>query len=100
MKSVIFVLIPQLLHVIMHAKILVEVHVMESMLFIIIIIIIILDELSNYGNRQWGTTDYTNYMGYGMDPQPCGNHFTDQQKMRMHCWICDALSSMVMSGCD
>merc|ERR1712137_100541 len=46
----------------------------------------------------WGSVDYTNYMGYGMDPEPCGDHFTDQQKARMHCWTCDALSSLV-TGC-
>jgi len=47
----------------------------------------------------WGTTDYTNYMGYGMDPQPCGDHFTEQQRYRMHCWTCDALTDFVESGC-
>jgi len=47
----------------------------------------------------WGSTDYTNYMGYGMEPQPCGDHFTDQQRDRMHCWICSALPSLVTSGC-
>jgi len=47
----------------------------------------------------WGSTDYTNYMGYGMDPTPCGDHFTDQQKARMHCWVCNALGDMVVSGC-
>merc|ERR1712080_94378 len=47
----------------------------------------------------WGSTDYTNYMGYGTDPTPCGDHFTDQQKARMRCWVCNALGDMVVSGC-
>merc|ERR1712137_711413 len=46
----------------------------------------------------WGDTDYTNYMGYGMDPQPCGNHFTTQQKDRMHCWLCEALPGWLSAG--
>jgi len=47
----------------------------------------------------WGSTDYTNYMGYGMDPQPCGNHFTNQQKYRMRCWLCEGLPGWVGSNC-
>lgn len=47
----------------------------------------------------WGQTDYTNFMGYGMDPTPCGNHFTDQQVKRAHCWICDALPGYALTGC-
>merc|ERR1712137_674997 len=49
--------------------------------------------------QPWGVTDFTNYMGYGMNPEGCGNHFTPQQRMRMRCWICDALSAFAVSGC-
>jgi hypothetical protein len=48
--------------------------------------------------KPWGNTDYTNYMGYGMDPQPCGNHFTDEQELRIKCWTCDALPGLTQ-GC-
>merc|ERR1711977_589721 len=58
------------------------------------------DPLGDACNGQpWGDTDFTNFMAYGMDPQPCGDHFTDQQKYRMRCWVCDALSGWVTSGC-
>jgi len=46
----------------------------------------------------WGDIDYSNVMGYGMEPKPCMDHFTDEQKLRMKCWICDALSTLA-SGC-
>jgi len=49
--------------------------------------------------ESWGATDFTNYMGYGMNPEGCGNHFTTQQRMRMRCWICDALEDFTISGC-
>jgi len=46
----------------------------------------------------WGDIDYSNVMGYGMSPSPCMDNFTDEQKLRMKCWICDAVSSLA-SGC-
>jgi hypothetical protein len=46
----------------------------------------------------WGDVDYTNYMGYAMEPAPCGDHFTDQQAKRMHCWVCDAVPGLA-TGC-
>jgi len=46
----------------------------------------------------WGSVDYTNYMGYAMEPAPCGDHFTDDQAKRMHCWVCDAIPG-IATGC-
>jgi len=45
----------------------------------------------------FGTTDYTNFMGYGMEPRPCGDHFSDQQKERLRCYTCDVLSGWVIN---
>jgi len=47
----------------------------------------------------WGTTDFTNLMGYAADS--CINHYTDQQVLRSHCWICSNLRSYQVTdtGC-
>lgn len=48
--------------------------------------------------RGYGTTDYSNIMGYSQLPQPCTNHFTDCQELRMHCWACAALQSQMKTA--
>jgi hypothetical protein len=45
----------------------------------------------------WGTTDYTNFMGYGDDS--CIDHFTGEQGSRLHCWSRDALSGLLILPC-
>ncbi len=42
----------------------------------------------------WGTTDYTNFMGYADDD--CINHFTPQQMGLMHGWINNVLSGWLV----
>jgi hypothetical protein len=46
--------------------------------------------------RAWtahGPTDYANYMGAA--PDGCADHFTPQQRARMHCWVRNALASVL-----
>jgi len=47
----------------------------------------------------FGYTDYRNMMGYSRYPSNCRSTFTNQQRKRMHCWLCDSLGSQVISGC-
>jgi hypothetical protein len=48
--------------------------------------------------KNYGTTDYSNIMGYSQLPQPCANHFTDCQELRMHCWGCAKLQSQMKTA--
>jgi hypothetical protein len=43
------------------------------------------ESLDSCNGQPWGTTDYSNFMGYANDT--CIDHFTAQQKGRMHAWI-------------
>jgi hypothetical protein len=43
------------------------------------------EALDSCNGQPWGTTDYSNFMGYANDT--CIDHFTPQQMGRMHAWI-------------
>lgn len=54
------------------------------------------EALDPCNNTSWGTTDYTNFMGYADDT--CMNHFTPQQMGRMHGWINQVLSAWLVGA--
>jgi hypothetical protein len=54
---------------------------------------------SDCNRVSWGKTDVSNLMAYAADT--CIDHFTNQQKLRMHCWICSELRAYLVdsTGC-